>query len=399
MSAFSKKTIKDVDLNAKTVILRPEFNVPIKDGIIKDDYRITTSLPTLRYLLEHNCKVIIICTLGRPKGQVVNDLSQEPVAKHLGSLIENEVSFVDALYGEEVKRAVENMPLGSVLMLQNMRFDPGEEANDRELARNIAESVNADYMVFNAFGNSHRKHASQVAITEFVPAVSGLLVESEVAAITSAIQNPEHPVVAVVGGAKIETKLKLLNNFIQISEHIVIGGAMANTFLKAQGYEVGDSVYEEGEIDSALSVIKAAEVAGVNLFIPSAGVAVGNSFKEPGPRREVQLSAIAKGDVILDFSKESIDEMLKFVAEAKTIIWNGPLGVTEYKDFAVGSKALADFIVQNKIYAIVGGGDTAGFVNEIGYGEDIAHISTGGGASLELMAGNKLPGVEALLDA
>lgn len=395
---FHKKTIDDVDLTHKTILYRPEFNVPVKDGKVTDDYRIEKAMPTLKKLLDSDCKVVIVCNLGRPKGQVVPKLSQEPVANRLGELIDADVAFVDALYGDQVKQAVKRLQGGNILMLQNMRFDPRENANDPEFARLIVDSISPDMIVQDAFGNAHRKYATMHGINQFAPSVSGYLIRDELTAIGKAISHPEHPLVTVIGGTKLETKLPLINNFMRIAQTIVIGGVMANTFLKASGYNIGSSVYEEGDISSALAVMSAAKAAGVAILMPLDGVAVGNSFDNPGPRREVSFDQIGPDDVILDYGQKSIDSLLQHLDGAQTIIWNGPLGVTEYDDFAIGSRALADFIASRDVYSVVGGGDTVGYIDSIKYMDKFTHVSTGGGASLELMAGNPLPAVEALMD-
>lgn len=399
MSTFKKKTIRDIDLHDKTVILRPEYNVPVKDGKVKDDYRITSSMPTLNYLLERNCKVVIVCNLGRPKGQVVPELSLAPVAEHLKTLTDASVDFVDTYAGDRVKQAVKVMKPGSILMLENLRFYPGEKENSMEFAKEIADSIGADYMVQNAFGNSHRAHASMEALASLVPAVAGLLVESEVKQIKAAIDNPTKPLVAVVGGVKIETKLDLLQNFLTLADRIIIGGAMANTFLVAKGYEVGDSLFEEGEVGAAKSIISAAEAAEVELFLPEQDVAVAYSVDDDAKRRDVATGEVGPEDIILDFGKKSIEKMLLFLDGASTILWNGPLGVTEINGFADGSEALAKFIAANDVYSVAGGGETAAYVNKAGFSSDFTHVSTGGGASLKLMAGKKLPAVEVLLDS
>lgn len=403
MADFYKKTIRDVDLGNKKVIVRFEYNVPLgkdPDGnvVVEDDYRIVKSLPTLKYLIDQNCAIIIIASLGRPDGVVVPKLSLRPVAQELSRQIKKQVDFVDASTGDKVMLAKKKLQPGQILILENLRFHKEEESNDENFAKELSQ--HADYFVQDAFGNSHREHASMDAIAKFIPGLAGFLVEQEVTHLNSAITDSDRPRCAIVGGAKIVTKRALIDNLIESADLIVVGGAMANTFLVAQGHDVGASVYDKKEVDDAKKIIdKIAQTDNLELFIPLSGFATAKKVDQAAEREEKTLSEIESDDLILDFGKPAILKMLDFIAPAKTIIWNGPIGMTELDNFKLGSAAILDFMVNNKdVMTLVGGGDTAGFVIDMGKEQDLSHVSTGGGASLQLISGKKLPGVEALMD-
>lgn len=393
---FNKKTIRDLELDNRIVLVRADYNVPIQNQQITDDYRIRQSVPTLQALREKGCKIVVCSHLGRPEGTIHPDLSLAPTALRLGELLGIEVKFVPDAIGDQVAVAVKQLQPAEVLLLENLRFYPGEEANDREFARQLAEPI--EYFVQDGFGVVHRAHASTSAITEFLPSVAGPLVENEVKQLRVAIENPVRPLVAILGGAKISDKIELINRFLTHANSIVIGGAMANTFLAAGGHEVGNSIYDKEEVKEAEQIIKLADRAGVELVLPTADVAVATEATEQAQRRDIKLDEVESTDMILDFGPESYQLALNQVEHAGTVIWNGPFGVIELPQFAQSTKQLAQFIAEKQINCVVGGGDTAGYVHQLGLTEKFTHVSTGGGASLELLSGKTLPGIEVLLD-
>lgn len=405
--AFYKQTIKTVPLDGHTVLLRAEYNVPLEpDGSIADDSRIRASIPTIRELLKDNCKVVIVSHMGRPEGRDPK-LSLEPVALRLSELLGEPVRFVDQTVGDKVKMAVKRAPSRSVIMLENLRFDPKEEANDETFARQLAADSGARYFVQDGFGVVHRAHASTEAITHYLPGVAGLLLEKEVTTLTEVMKNPKHPLVAVMGGAKVSDKIPLVKRFIETADRIIIGGAMANTFLAYRGYAMGKSKVEAGQ-ETVLDEIYAAARQKVGddkvdefIVLPS-DVAVASRIEASEPRRVVSVDAISGDDIVLDIGDDSIEAAVKVVEAAETVIWNGTLGYAEFDNFAHGSARLALALATHpNIMSVIGGGDTADFVLHWDgqEGGSFSHVSTGGGASLELMAGEKLPGVESLLDA
>jgi phosphoglycerate kinase len=404
---FFKQTIKTVPIEHKTVLLRADYNVPLRaDGTIADDLRIRASLPTVRRLLRDGCKVVIISHLGRPEGHDPK-LSLEPVAARLAQLLGEPVRFVDKTIGDKVRMAVKRAPKRSVIVLENLRFYKEEEENDTSFASALAEDSGARYFVQDGFGVVHRAHASTSAITQFLPSVAGLLLEREYSIITKAMRSPEHPFVAVLGGAKVSDKIGVIAELMQAADKIIIGGAMANTFLAYKGYSLGKSRIEEG-VEKTIAAIyaKARKKIGekdINEFIVlPTDLAVAKQAVETEKRKNVALDAVKSDELALDVGDETIEHIVKAVETAKTVIWNGTLGVAELPAFAHGSARLALTLATNpNITSIIGGGDTADFV--LGWdargGESFTHVSTGGGASLELMAGEKLPGIESLLDA
>lgn len=403
---FFKRTIKDVPIDHKTVLVRADYNVPLnKKGEISDDLRIRASLPTIEYLLKHHCKVVIMSHLGRPEGR---DKSQslEPIAERLAELLGREVVFVEDVIGDKVVQGVKKAPAGSVVLLENLRYYAEEEANDEAFAKKIATATGARYFVQDGFGVVHRAHASTDAITHFIPGVAGLLLEREYVTITNAMEKPKRPLVAVMGGAKVSDKITVIERFVGVADRIVIGGAMANTFLKYKRYGVGASKVEDGQ-DKVLDGIYTAAHHKSNgraddfIMLPL-DVAVGAEVSEASERRNVKLGEVADTDIILDVGDGAIEAIAEEIRGAKTVIWNGTLGYAELPNFAHGSARLALELAANpEITSIIGGGDTADFVLKWdgSGGESFTHVSTGGGASLELMAGEKLPGVESLLDA
>ena len=390
---FPKQTIRDVDLRGKTILLRSDYNVPLtKRGQISDDLRIRASLPTLRYLLEQNCKIIIMSHLGRPKGRDPK-LSLKVVADHLSKLLGRPVKLLGDCVGESVRQTVRRAPLGSVIMLENLRFYDEEESDDLVFAKSIQRAVRADYFVQDGFAVAHRAHASTHAISLCVPGLAGLLLEKEYITITKAMSSPKRPLVAIIGGAKVSDKISLIKRLIKKADRILIGGAMSNTFLHCRGVNIGKSVFEPGmeKVVSEIYDLAAAKVGVDNVdkfLVLPVDVAVAKEISKDCCRREVSI--------------DHIEAFTEILADAKTVIWNGPLGYAEIDNFAIGSARAALAIAQNnEATSIVGGGDTADFILKWdGHdGASFTHVSTGGGASMALMAGKKLPGIESLLDS
>ena len=413
---FLKQTIRDVPLDNKTVLVRADYNVPLtKDGNISDDLRIKASIPTLKALLDRGCTVVIVSHLGRPEGRDLQ-FSLEVVAGRLTELLGKEVKFVNDCIGDGVYQATKRAPKGSVLLLENLRFYAEEEANDEEFAKKIAHDSNARYFVQDGFGVVHRAHASTHAITLKLPSVAGLLLEREYTTITDAMESPKRPLVAVIGGAKVSDKIGVIDAFVRKADQIIVGGAMANTFLAHKGFSVGASKVETDQTETLNTIYAAAEekvakeIADsgdptgrtIDEFIqlPS-DVAVATEISPAATRRDVLVTEIAANDIALDIGDASIEKMAETVAGAGTVIWNGTLGYAELPEFAHGSARLAlSLASQPETTSIIGGGDTADFALKWDGegGKSFTHVSTGGGAGLELMAGEKLPGVECLLD-
>jgi phosphoglycerate kinase len=405
--SFFKQTINTVPLAGKTILMRADYNVPLNsDGTIADDFRIRASLPTVKKLLADDCKVVIISHLGRPEGQD-KKLSLEPIAQRLAELLGEPVRFVDQAVGDKARMAVKRAPRRSVTMLENLRFYSGEEANDEAFARELVKSSGARYFVQDGFGVVHRAHASTSAITLLLPSVAGLLLEREYTTITQAMKAPKRPLVAVLGGAKVADKIKMIEEFIRVADTIVVSGAMANTFLAYKGVSLGKSKVDPDETQLLDSIYSdARKKTGRDnvddfLVLPT-DLAVAHAVTTEEVRRVVSLNEVAADDIALDIGDASIEQLVRIVDQAQTVIWNGTLGVAELPNFAHGSARLALALATHPtITSIIGGGDTADFVLnwDARKGASFTHVSTGGGASLELMAGEKLPGIESLLDA
>lgn len=400
---FHKKTIKDIDVTDKTVLLRADYSVPLDDGAISDDYRLRASIPTLEYLLDRNCKVVIISHLGRPHGEPDRNLSLAPVAKRLGELIKRPVAFAEDCTGKKAAKAVEAQGSSEILLLENLRFHQEEEANDGEFAKQLAEL--AEIFVQDGFGVVHRSHASTEAITHHLPSVAGLLVEKEVVALTEAVEHPKRPLLTIVGGAKVSDKIDALRNFIDQADRVVVGGAIANTFFVGEGINIGKSKYETGQERVIEDIYRQIEEKGVDspdqfLWLPRTDVAVAKAIDENEKRVEVNTRDVSDDDYILDIGIDSIEQVIQRVRASSTVIWSGPLGYTELSEFARGSRLVAEAIADSAVTSIIGGGDTTGFIYSRGeeFAKRFTHVSTGGGASLDLMSGKKLPGIEALED-
>ena len=388
-----KKTVGEIDLQDKRVLVRVDFNVPMDGGRILDDLRLTAALPTIEYLRDHRARTVVCSHLGRPKGAVVESLRLAPVAARLSELLDAPVATADDCVGPDAEAAVAKLTSGDVLLLENVRFHAEEEANDAAFAQRLATL--ADVYVNDAFGTAHRAHASTEGVAHHLPAVAGLLMEREVDFLTRVAVEPDKPLGAIIGGAKISDKMLCLRNLLSIVDVLIIWGGMANTFLKAAGHSVGDSFVEDGQLPAASAVMKE---AGERLLLPS-DVVIADAFDADALAQTVAADAVPAGWRIMDAGPESIAAYAAALADCQTIVWNGPLGVAEFPRFAKGSIALAELLAHHSATTTVGGGETAALVREAALAGQFDHISTGGGAFLEFLEGNELPGVAALLDA
>lgn len=392
---MNKKTIRDVDVTNKKVLVRCDFNVPLdkETGKITNDLRIVAALPTIKYLLENNAKVILCSHLGKPKGEIKPELSLKPVANRLSEYLGFEVKFSKDIVGENAKELSKELKPGKAILLENVRFDPREEKNDKEFSKELASL--AEIYVNDAFGTAHRAHSSTVGVAEFLPAVCGFLIEKEVGMLGDNLNNPERPFVAILGGAKVSDKIKVIENLLEKVDSIIIGGGMTYTFLKAMGYEIGNSICELDRIDIAKETIEKAEKKGVKLLFPIDTVC-GKEFSNEAETIVVDSKEIPKGWQGLDIGPKAIEEFTQVLKNAKTVILNGPLGVFEFEKFAKGTNAIAKVLSEINAITIVGGGDSVAAVEKGGFSDKITHISTGGGATLEYLEGKELPGIECL---
>ena len=394
---YNKKTILDVDVAGRKVLLRCDFNVPQdkETGAITSDKRIVAALPTIRYLLEKKAAVIACSHLGKPKGEWKPKLSLAPVARRLSELLGQEVIFASDIVGEDAKAKAAALQGGQIMLLENLRFDPREEKNDPSFAKELASL--AELYVSDAFGTVHRAHASTAGVAAFLPAVSGLLVAKELEVMGGALNDPKRPFVAVLGGAKVSDKIGVINNLLDKADTIIIGGGMAYTFAKAQGGSIGKSLCEDDKLDYAREMIEKAKRNGVKLLLPSDTVAA-DDFSNDAKRQVVSTMAIPDGWEGMDIGPDTIRTFCDAVKGAGTVVWNGPMGVFEFDNFAAGTRAMAQALADSGAITIVGGGDSAAAVEQMGFADRITHISTGGGASLEFLERLELPGVACLLD-
>ena len=394
---MNKKTLEDLQLSGKKVLVRVDFNVPLdKDRNITDDNRIRAALPTIRYLLDQNAKVILMSHLGRPSGTGFEEAySMAPVAKRLGELLNMEIKLAKDVIGESAKALVEDIKEGEIVLLENVRFHKEEKKNDPEFAKALASF--GEVYINDAFGTAHRAHASTEGVAHHLPSAAGYLLQKELEILGKALDNPDRPFVAILGGAKVSDKIGVIKNLIQKVDTLIIGGGMAYTFFKAKGYEVGKSLLEEDKVELASELIKEAEEKGVKLFLPVDTV-VAKEFKADAEHKVVPSDQIPSGWMGLDIGPESRKQFGEAIVNARLVVWNGPMGVFEMPAFAKGTEAIADYMSQCNGTTIIGGGDSAAAVKQLGYADKMTHISTGGGASLEFLEGKVLPGVAALAE-
>ena len=396
MSMLNKKTIEDINVNGKKVLVRCDFNVPLKDGVITDENRLNGALPTIKYLIENGAKVILCSHLGKPKGEAKPELSLAPVAKRLSEMLNKEVVFAadDNVVGENAKAAIEKMENGDVVLLQNTRYRKEETKNEENFSKELASL--ADVYVNDAFGTAHRAHCSTVGAGEFLEErACGYLIQKELKFLGEAVENPVRPFTAILGGAKVSDKIAVIEQLLEKVDNLIIGGGMAYTFLKAQGYEIGTSLVEEEKVEYAKEMMEKAKAKGVKLLLPIDN-AVADKFADVAPVITEDAN-IPEGFMGLDIGPKTIEEYVNTVNASKTIVWNGPMGVFEFENFANGTLAVAKAMAAlTDATTVIGGGDSAAAVNQLGFGDKMTHVSTGGGASLEFLEGNELPGIVAL---
>lgn len=392
------KKLEDFNFNGKTVLVRVDFNVPIKDGKVKGDDRIKKSLPTIKYIKEQGGKIILMSHLGRPKGKYNKDLSLRPVAQRLSEILGEDILFIDEkeVVNKEVKDKVKNLKNGEIALLENLRFRPEEEKNEESFSKDLASF--ADIYVNDAFGTAHRAHASNVGVSKFLPSAAGFLLEKEIKYLKESLENPKRPFVAILGGAKVSDKINLIKNLLDKIDSIVIVGAMANTFIKSMGKEVGKSLVEDDKLDLARQIIDQASKKGVNLILPEDFIEA-REISDDAKGQVVDASSIDKDKMVLDIGPNSLKKIKMVLKDAKTIVWNGPAGVFEVDEFSKGTVGIAKILADSDALTIVGGGDSVAAVEKAGVEDKISHISTGGGASLELLEGKVLPAIKALGEA
>jgi phosphoglycerate kinase len=387
------RTLQDLDVRGKRVLVRVDYNVPIEDGRITDDTRIRATLPTIAALREAGARTVLVSHLGRPKGQVRENLRLAPVARHLAELLGVDVAYARDTVGPEAQAMVAGLADGDVGLLENVRFDPREEKNDPEFARELASL--ADCFVNDAFGTAHRAHASTVGVAALLPSAAGLLLEREIAALSRVTSAPEHPFALILGGAKVSDKIGVIDHLLTRVDLILIGGGMANTFLKVQGVEIGRSLVENDKLDVAESALNRAKELGVNVLLPVDAVVAGK-LSADAPRRTVAIDEVGPDDAIFDIGPATVAGFAAALANTRTVVWNGPMGVFEVAPFADGTRGVADAVARSNGFTVVGGGDSVAAIEQLGAADKISHISTGGGATLEFLEGKDLPGIAIL---
>ena len=395
MPAYSKKNVEDIAVSGKRVLVRCDFNVPMKDGVITSDKRIVEAIPTIKYLLSQGARVILCSHMGKPKGQVNPKYTLAPVAVRLTELLGQDVALAADIVGEDAKAKAAALKDGQAMLIENVRFDAREEKNDPEFAKELASL--AEIYVNDAFGAAHRAHASTAGVADYLPAVCGYLIEKEISVMGKALENPARPFVAILGGAKVSDKIGVINNLIDKVDTLVIGGGMAYTFFRAMGHSVGTSICEEEKIELASATMKRAEEKGVKFLLPVDN-RIGMEYKEDTPYKEVDSDDIPEGWMGLDIGPASQKLFAENIVGAGTVVWNGPMGVSEWANFAAGTESVAKAVAESGAVSIIGGGDSAAAVEKLGYADRMTHISTGGGASLEFLEGKTLPGIACLLD-
>lgn len=395
MSSFDKRTVESLDVKNKKVLVRCDFNVPLKDGIITDDKRIVSALPTIEYLIKNGAKVILCSHLGRPKGQALPEFSLKPVAKRLAELLKQPVLMSEDVVGPDSKEKASNLQSGEVLLIENVRYNKGETKNDPQFAKELANL--AELYVNDAFGTAHRAHSSNVGVASILPSACGFLIQKELDIMGKTLENPQKPFVAILGGAKVSDKIGVIENLLNKADTVLIGGAMAYTFLKAQGKEVGTSKVEEDKLDLANSLLQKAKEKNVNFILPSDSVCA-KEFSETAEPKVFASDEMPSDYMGLDIGPKTVEEFQQYIQGAKTIVWNGPMGVFEWENFSKGTKGVAQALANSGATTIIGGGDSAAAVTQMGLDSQMTHISTGGGASLELLEGKVLPGIDCLSD-
>ncbi len=394
-SALNKMSVEDFDVSGKKVLVRCDFNVKMENGVITSDKRIVASLPTIKYLIDNKAKVILCSHLGRPKGEFNPEFSMKPVAARLSELLGIEVKMAEDVVGESAQTLAAGLKEGEVLLLENVRFEPGETKNDPELSKKFASL--ADLYVNDAFGSAHRAHSSTTGVADYLPAACGYLIQKEIQFIGGALENPKRPLVAILGGAKVSDKIGVITNLIDKCDTLIVGGGMAYTFMKALGHHIGNSLLEEDKIELAKEMMDKAKAKGVKFLIPVDNK-VGKEYNENTEYMDVNSDEIPDGWMGLDIGPETQKMFADAVKDAGTVIWNGPMGVSEWKNFASGTIAVATAIANSNAISIIGGGDSAAAIQKLGFADKMSHISTGGGASLEYLEGKELPGIAALND-
>ena len=394
---FNKKTIEDIDVTNKKVLVRVDFNVPLDDNLnVVDDTRIRLSLPTINYLIEKNAKIILMSHLGRPKGVAEAKFKLDPAAKRLGELLDKKVKKFDSIYSPEIKEYIDNeMDYSEIVMLENLRFDPGEKANDDEFSKSLASL--ADVYVDDAFGAAHRAHASVAGVTKYLPAVAGFLMKKEIEVLTSLLESPQRPFLTILGGSKVSDKIQVIRNLLGKVDSLILGGGMTYTFLKAQGYEIGKSICEDDQIDFAREMLTLAKKNNVKLILP-VDIVAAKEFDSNSDKRLVSIQSIPADWMGMDIGDKSIELFKTEIAIAKTIFWNGPVGVFEWSNFENGTRNIANAIAASHAVTVAGGGDTLAALKKYDLSSKFTHVSSGGGAAMELLEGKELPGASSLLD-
>lgn len=394
---FNKKTIENIDVANKRVLVRVDYNVPLDDELnVVDDTRIKLSLPTINYLIGKNARIILMSHLGRPKGVAEDKFRLDPAAKRLGELTGKKIRKFDSIFSAEIKEYIDNkMKYGEIVMLENLRFDPGEKANDDEFSKSLASL--ADVYVDDAFGAAHRAHASVAGVTKYLPAVAGFLMEKEIEVLTSLLESPKRPFLTILGGSKVSDKIQVIKNLLSKVNSLILGGGMTYTFLKAKGYEIGKSICEDDQIDFAREMLDLAKKDNVNLILP-VDIVIAKEFDSKAEKKLVSIQSIPVDWMGMDIGDSSIELFKKEIFAAKTIFWNGPVGVFEWSNFEKGTKNIANAVADSQAVTVAGGGDTLAALKKYNLSSKFTHVSSGGGAAMELLEGKELPGVSSLLD-